>query len=420
MNSPTMRNLRYLNLYFQVHQPKRLKSFGFFDIGNRSTYFDDRLNEEIMKRVAKQCYLPTNLLLLKLIHRYPQIRVTFSISGVAMEQMEEFAPEVLETFHMLAATGAVEILSETYYHSLSFLAGRQEFESQIREHDEKVKTLFGVSPNVFRNTELIYSDDIGRVIHQLGDRGMLLDGAEKTIGARSPHVIYQHPDENGLNLLLRNYRLSDDIAFRFSQKSWSQWPLSAKKFIQWLENVPEKNALVNLGMDYETFGEHQKKQTGIFNFLEQVLTGIASREKFQMVTPSEAIEMLRPESTLSIPQFDRDLSAWLGNDMQQDAFDTLLKLEKPIKQINDPSLLDMWRNLQTSDHFYYMSTKKGNDGEVHTHFSPYASPYDAFMNYMNVLADFSVRVKGVAEKTKMGWNDDRVTAISEGAVEEVA
>jgi alpha-amylase len=399
MNLSHNHSPRCLNLYFQVHQPKRLRPFGFFDIGSHADYFDEAQNEDVMRRVARQCYLPTNILLLKLINRFPEIRITFSFSGLAMEQMENYSPEVVETFRMLAATGAVEILSETYYHSLSFLAGRNEFVSQINQHDEKVQAMFGVRPTVFRNTELIYSDDIGRTVRELGFKGALMDGAEKTIGRLSPHHLYQHPDGNGLMLLLRNYRLSDDIAFRFSQRSWSEWPLSAKKFVRWLENIPEKNPIVNLGMDYETFGEHQKKQSGIFNFLEQMLTGIALRKKFKMVTPSEAIEILKPEGNLSVPKVaswadqERDLSAWLGNDMQQDAFETLYQLEKMIKRAHDPALLETWRSLQTSDHFYYMSTKKGNDGAVHNHFSPYSSPYEAFMNYMNLLTDFSMKVK---------------------------
>lgn len=425
MNLPNKNSSRFLNIYFQVHQPKRLRPFGFFEIGKNKVrsiessvrvstpdYFDHELNESIIKRVAKQCYLPANLLLLKLIHRFPEIRITFSISGSALEQLEEYASETLETFRMLAATGAVEILSETYYHSLSFLTGRNEFVSQINQHTEKIKALFDFTPKVFRNTELIYSDDIGRTVRELGFEGMLLDGAERTIGRLSPHYLYKHPDSldnanEGLKLFLRNYRLSDDIAFRYSQKSWSEWPLSAKNFVKWLENIQEKNAIVNLGMDYETFGEHQKKQTGIFNFLEQTLTGIAIRKKFTMVTPSEALEKIEPTNILSVPKFsswadtERDLSAWLGNDMQQDAFQTLQKLEKSIKKIQDPALLDTWRNLQTSDHFYYMSTKLGDDGAVHTHFSPYPSPYEAFMNYMNVLSDFSIRVQAMSEKKNM-------------------
>jgi alpha-amylase len=422
MNLPNKTPQRYLNLYFQVHQPKRLRPFGFFEIGKANghrsdssasestpNYFDHELNKSIIKRVAKQCYLPTNILLLKLINRFPEIRITFSISGTALEQLEEYAPETLETFRMLAATGSVEFLSETYYHSLSFLAGRNEFVAQINQHSEKLKTLFGISPMVFRNTELIYSDGIGRTVHELGYKGIFLDGAEKAIGHLSPHNLYNHPDslphpDEGLKLFLRNYRLSDDIAFRFSQKSWSEWPLSAKKFVKWLEQIPEKNTIVNIGMDYETFGEHQKKESGILNFLEQILTGIIQRKKYKMVTPSEAIELIEPRNILSVPKFaswadtERDLSAWLGNDMQQDAFQTLLQLEKSIKKIQDPALLDTWRNLQTSDHFYYMSTKHGDDGAVHTHFSPYPSPYEAFMNYMNVLSDFSMRVRRMVER----------------------
>ena len=398
MSSQSNDKNQYLNLYFQVHQPRRLGQFSFFDIGTGRDYFDDGLNQSIMRRVANDCYLPTNLLLLKLIRKYPNIRVTFSISGSALRQMEVFAPAALESFQILAATGAVEFLSETYYHSLSFLNSKDEFRTQVKKHTDKVSDLFGIRPAVFRNTELIYNDEIGSIIDELGFTGVFTDGVEKILGDRDPNNLYQHHDQS-TRIFLRNYRLSDDLAFRFMQKDWIEWPLKPAKYISWLETVLKKNELVTLGLDYETFGEHQKSATGIFNFLETLLTLLARHKNIKMINPSQAIATLEPVDTLHVPDSiswadeDRDLSAWIGNDMQKDAFDALRKLERPLKEIGNATLLNTWRYLQTSDHFYYMSVKTGNDGNVHNYFSPYASPYAAFMNYMNVLTDLSLQVE---------------------------
>lgn len=379
---------QFLNLYFQVHQPRRLGKFSFFDIGSGRDYFDDATNEKIMQRVAERSYLPTNLLLSKLINKYPQTKVTFSISGAALKQFERFAPDVVESFRMLATTGSVEFLGETYYHSLAYLVSPEEFSEQVQMHSNKMDELFGVRPRVFCNTDLIYSDDIGRLVDALGFKGTFTDGIDK-ITERSQNHLYRHPDR-GLRIFLRNYELSDAIAFRFLQEDRH---LTAEKYIQWLEQVPKEQNLITLGMDYATFGEHQKATTGIFKFLEDVLSTIAQQKRFSMITPSEAIELIRPLDTLTVPSYiswtdqERDLSAWMANDMQQDAFRTLSEMEEPIKNIGDRALLNTWRYLQSSDHFYYMSTKKGDDGGVHNYFSPYSSPYDAFINYMNVLSD---------------------------------
>jgi alpha-amylase len=389
---------RYLNLYFQVHQPRRLGQFSFFDIGTDRDYFDDGTDQLIMRRIAKECYLPTNLLLLKLITKYPQVRITFSISGSALKQMERFAPAVIESFRMLAATGSVEFLSETYYHSLACLISPDEFAAQVEMHRKKVQQLLGVTPKVFRNTELIYSDDIGRAVSDLGFDGVFTDGVDSLFHQHGPHHLYQHPDGNGLKLFFRNYKLSDDIAFRFAQKEWIDYPLTPKKYIRWLEAIPEREDLVTVSLDYETFGEHQKKETGIFQFLEGLITKLATHKKYKMVTPSEAIQLLSPVDSISVANpiswadQEHDLSAWLGNEMQQDAFETLNKLEANVKGLKDAVLLNTWRYMQTSDHLYYMFTKTGDDGNVHNYFSPYSSPYEAFMNYMNVLSDFSLRV----------------------------
>jgi len=405
MNSQRKNAKKYLNLYFQVHQPRRLGQFSFFDIGTGRDYFDDSTNELIMSRIAKDCYLPANLLLLKLIRKHPGIRIAFSISGTALKQIEVFAPAALESFQMLAATGAVEFLSETYYHSLSSLFSEDEFKFQVKKHAGKVNQLFGISPAVFRNTELIYNDEIGKVIHELGFTGVITDGIEKILGERSPNHLYQHPDQ-AIRIFLRNYRLSDDLAFRFMDKGWTEWPLTAAKYVTWLETLSGKEELITLGMDYETFGEHQKKETGIFQFLEALLTRLAKHKRIKMINPSQAITILHPAGTVQVSESiswadeNRDLSAWLGNDMQQDAFESLKKLERLIKKIDNPFLLNTWRYLQTSDHFYYMSTKAGNDGGVHNYFSPYASPYAAFMNYMNVLTDFSLQIEKLGKEQR--------------------
>jgi alpha-amylase len=386
---------QHLVIYFQVHQPRRLKAFQFFDIGSHPSYFNDKANEEIIKRIAKECYLPTNTMLLKLIGKYPQIKIAFSISGGTLDQFEKYTPEVLDSFKFLALTGSVEFLAETNYHSLASMLPTDEFETQIIQHAEKIYRHFGIHPNFFRNTELIYNDEIGKRVHDLGFDGIFCDGIYRILGQQSPHFVYKHPDQGGIKILLRNYRLSDDIAFRFNQHGST---LTVTKYLSWLNAIPVQQRVVNVAMDYETFGEHHKKESGILSFLENLLEQLATQKKFRLSTPSEVIKALPVHNTLPVPHYvswadqERDLSAWLGNDMQRDAFDTLKKMESTLKQIDNPELLDTWRNLMTSDHFYYMSTKKDDDGNVHAYFSPYASPYEAFINFMNVLSDFSLIV----------------------------
>lgn len=321
-----------------------------------------------------------------------------------IDQLEEYAPEVLDSFKTLAKTGSVDFLTETYYHSLACMIPGKEFDFQIRKHQERIEKLFGVRSNVFRNTELIYSDHIGQRISDLGFKGVLSDGIDRILGQDNPHHVFEHPEAD-LKLLLRNYRLSDDIAFRFSQK---QSPLTANQYMTWLNDIPVDQNVITLALDYETFGEHHKKETGIFTFLDNLLTALARKKNYRFLTPSEAIEILPGHKTLSVPSFiswadeERDLSAWLGNEMQRDAFDSLLKLETDIKSLHNKTLLNLWRSLQTSDHFYYMSTKKGNDGGVHSYFSPYPSPYEAFINYMNVLTDFSLQININKSASRVG------------------
>lgn len=373
-----------------------MSNLRFFDIGAGNSIFDEELNREITQRIASECYLPANRLLLKLIHKNPNIRVAFSISGITIEQFENYAPEVLTSFRALAATGAVEFLSETYYHSLSCMIPGKEFETQVFKHAEKIYEHFGVRPVVFRNTELIYHNEIGKRISRFGFKGIIADGLERVLHQRSANHVFHHPEDDNLSILLRNYRLSDDIGFRFNQDGQT---LTPEKYISWLKALPANEDVVTLALDYETFGEHQKKETGIFQFFEGLFTALAHDKTCRMLTPGEAIDNLEAHSPLDVPQFiswadtERDLSAWLGNEMQRDAFDSLLKMEFEVKSLEDEEVLDQWRSLQTSDHFYYMSTKKGSDGVVHNYFSPYRSPYEAFINYMNIITDFSMKLQ---------------------------
>lgn len=351
----------------------------------------------MLSRVAANCYLPANDLLLKLIARHPNIRITLSLSGTVIEQMKAWSPETLDSFRCLAETGAVEFLGETYYHSLASLLDRKEFASQVDAHRKTIKECFGFDPKVFRNTELIYSDEIGQAVEELGFEGIYMDGIESVLRGAPANQVYAHPS-GGLLLFPRNYRLSDDIAFRYSDATWSEWPLTAETFLRWISETP-LSGYTSLGMDYETLGEHQKRTDGILQFMESLLTGLARQKQIRFINPSEAQSQIIPLATLSAREtiswadHERDLSAWLGNEMQKDAFDSLRKLLPQIMRSTDSKLRRDFRYLQTSDHFYYMSTKGGSDGKVHQYFSPYNSPYEAFMNYMNVLSDVAFRVK---------------------------
>jgi len=368
-----------------------------FDIGNNSDYFDDNKNKEILQKVANKCYLPANRLLLHLIQKYKgKFKIAFSITGVVAEQIEKYSPETLESFKQLADTGCVEFLSETYYHSLSFLFSKDEFKEQILMHKQLMKRLFNVEPSVFRNTELIYNNELANFVQGLGYKAILAEGADHVLGWRSPNFVYTPKTAEKLKLLLKNYKLSDDIAFRFGDRSWKEHPLTAVKFANWVTEVPGE--VVNLFMDYETFGEHQWEDSGIFNFLEHLPEEAFKKNNIGFATPSELIK-LQSKAELDIHNFvswadvERDLSAWMGNEIQNSALKQLFNLEKFIKSIGDKNLLADWRKLTTSDHFYYMCTKWFNDGDVHKYFNPYDSPYDAFIAFMNILNDMLLRIK---------------------------
>lgn len=387
--------------YFQVHQPYRLRHYSFFDIGQDHFYEDAEANRTILDKVAQKCYLPMNELLLKMIRRWEgRFRVAFSLSGVAMDQFEEYQPEILDSFRALVDTGCVELISETYAHSLAALYDADEFRAQVALHDELIKKHFGVTPRVFRNTELIYRNDIARMVEDMGYEAILTEGADHILGWRSPNYMYQPSSCTKLKLLLKNYRLSDDIAFRFSNRGWDQWPLTAEKFAGWAHAVNGAGELINLFMDYETFGEHQWAETGIFDFMEALPAAIFADPNFDFVTPSQAAERYSPIARIDVPNaiswadVERDLTAWIGNDMECDAIETVYSLKEKVLADGDEGILRTWRRLQTSDHFYYMCTKWFSDGDVHKYFNPYGTPYDAYINYMNVLSDFKMTLDG--------------------------
>lgn len=389
-------------LYLHVHQPFRVTPYSVFDTGTRHDYFDvadpasPQNNETILHKVAHKSYLPTNTLLKELLDTHPEFRLSLSITGTFIEQCERWAPDVLKSFQELVATGRVDIVAETYYHSLAFFYSRFEFEKQVTMHREKIEALFGVTPTVFRNTELAYNNDVAAWAESAGYRAVLAEGWDPILGWRSPNFVYKPASAPNTKLLLKNYRLSDDIAFRFSNRDWPEWPLSAERYIDWLPHGGT-DQVVNLFMDYETFGEHQWESTGIFDFMRHVIGGISGSDNLTFMTVSEAAELPASDAidmphTVTWADTERDLSAWFGNSMQREAFYHLYELEDAVLRTSDLTLIRDWRMLQTSDHVYYMCTKWFRDGDVHAYFSPYNSPYDAFLYYMNALRDLRWRI----------------------------
>ncbi|MCK4997407.1 glycoside hydrolase family 57 protein [Candidatus Pacearchaeota archaeon] len=390
-------------IYFQVHQPYRIKEYSIFEIGKDIDCFEDSSdsntnNAKILKKVSNKCYLPANEVLLELLNNHPEFKISFSFSGVFLEQLEQYEPEVLESFQKLIDTTQVEILAETYHHSLSFIYSKEEFKEQVKLHKEIVQRLFGIVPAVFRNTELIYNNEIAKEVESMGYKGILAEGADHILGWKSPNFLYRPANTSNIKLLLKNYKLSDDIAFRFSENTWKEWPLTASKYADWITKVNGNGNVVNLFMDYETFGEHQWEATGIFNFLHHLPSEILKHPDNDFKTPSEIINSYSTIGTCDVEKYiswadeNRDLSAWLGNDMQHEAINKIYSLRDKILSSNNSDLIHKWRKLQTSDHYYYMSTKQFSDGEVHKYFSPYASPYDAFISFMNVLHDLELEL----------------------------
>jgi alpha-amylase len=390
--------MKTICFYFQLHQPVRLKRYRFFDIGNDPYYYDDFSNESILQKVAEKSYIPANNLLLEMIDTYKgKLKVAFSISGVALDQLERHAPEVIDSFRLLAKTNCVEFLAETSAHSLACLQDPEEFKRQVEQHAKRIESLFGKKPKAFRNTELIYSDEIGGMVGDMGYKTIITEGAKHILGWKSSNQVYQSAANPNLKLLLKNSKLSDDISFRFSNRQWNEWPLTADKYIDWIAKHPSDEPLFNLFMNYETFGNLQSRESGIFEFF-RALPRFAAERDITFSTPSEvtakfkAVETLPVAYPISWADEERDTSAWLGNTLQQEAFQKLYSIGERVRMSKDRRLLQDWLYLQTSDHFFYMSTKRSSDGIMHQHFSPYDSPYDAFTNYMNVLSDFIKRV----------------------------
>lgn len=394
-------------LYLHVHQPHRIRQYSVFDTGTNHDYFEagtdsDQDNKAIFHKVAEKSYIPTNAMLIELLERHNDFRLSLSITGTFIEQCERYSPQVLESFQRLVATGKVDIVGETYHHSLAFFYSRFEFEKQVMMHREKIEQLFGIRPVVFRNTELAYNNELGEWASSAGYKGVLAEGWDPVLGWRNPNFAYQPPNID-ISLLLKNYRLSDDIAFRFSNQQWKEWPLTVDKYYDWL---PHSDAeLINLFMDYETFGEHQWESTGIFDFMRHLIARISDSADHDFKTVREAAALPRHDSidmphTVTWADSERDLSAWLGNSMQHEAMRHLYDLEDSVLRTGDEQLMADWRSLQTSDHAYYMCTKWFRDGDVHAYFSPYTSPYDAFLYFMNALRDVRWRI---SEHHKGAW-----------------
>jgi alpha-amylase len=412
-----------ITFYFQVHQPYRLRDLRYTDVGrDGNDYFDHEKNSQVFRKVAEKCYLPTNKLMLEMLNEHPEFRIAYSLSGVFMDQCEEYGQDVLDSFKALAETGKVEFLAETYYHSLSYLKSVKEFSNQVRLQAEKVERLFGQRPRIFRNTELIYGNELAEAVRQMGFRGMISEGVDRLLYGRSPNepfvpnpVLLEGSKWDALNserfhatpsdkfhVLLKNYRLSDDVAFRFSDRSWVGYPLDANRFTDWLMDTGGHT--INLFMDYETFGEHQWADTGIFDFL-RALPRIWQERGIRCTTPSMTIDewgdrqsqTYDAHSYISWADTERDLSAWLSNGIQNAAFESLYALEHPVRESKDPELLSIWRKLQTSDHLYYMCTKYWHDGDVHKYFSPYDSPYEAYRRFSHAVCDLRERLRKRSE-----------------------
>ncbi len=395
---------RAICLYLHVHQPYRLREYSIFDAGHDTNYwyasdYNSRTsNERIVHKVAEKSYRPTNKLLKELLRKHKDFSLSISITGTIIEQLEAWAPDVLQDFKDLVGTGRVEIVAETYHHSLAFFYSVEEFERQVLAHKHKVKEVFGVTPKVLRNTELAYNNDVAYWADKAGYKGIIAEGWDPVLDWRSPNFMYKPAYTNNIKLLLKNYKLSDDIAFRFSDKSWAEWPLTADKYNRWLKALPGDQPLVNLFMDYETFGEHQWEDHGIFDFMRHFPAQFLKDKGNRFLTLSQAINEFEPVDTIDLPHTvtwadtERDLSAWLGNAMQHAAIKELYAIERNVLATGDHQLINDWRRLQTSDHFYYMCTKWFNDGDVHAYFSPYETPYEAFMYFCNALKDLKLRI----------------------------
>jgi glycosyl hydrolase, family 57 len=389
-------------IYFQIHHPERLRKYQFFDIGKKHNYFDNYANRSELEDLAENCYLPANALLLDLIKKYEgKFKVAFSISGSAIDQLEMHTPEVIRSFQELAQTGQVEFLAETYSHSLASLSeDTDEFELQVKRHSAAIKELFGKKPVTFRNTSLIYSDKIGKRVADLGFKTMLTDGAKHVLGWKSPNFVYKNALDENLNLLLKNSKLSDDIAIRFSDKNWSEYPLTSEKYVDWVLHSLQDTEVLNLFMNYEVIGHYNRAESGIFDFLRYFIQQIAENPNYQFLLPKEVTKKHTAKDILPVPypiswtDEERDITSWLGNELQKEAFTELFKIQPLVKKKKNAELNEDYSRLQASEHFYFMRTKLFSGADYHKYILPYESPYEAFINYMNVLSDFIERVKG--------------------------
>ncbi len=406
--------MKAICFYFQIHQPFRLKRYRFFDIGNDHYYYDDFANDDIITRIAERSYIPAAESLLKMIEESKgAFKCAISITGTALEQFETYVPEFIDLLKKLADTGCVEFLAETNSHSLASLADPEEFANQVRNHDTKLMRLFGQKPKVFRNTELIYCDEMAPQILAMGYNGVITEGAKHILGWKSPNYVYSAASAPSLKILLKNDKFSDDIASRFSNTAWDEYPLTADKYIDWIASTPAEEQIINLFMNLEVFGDFQPRETGIFQFLE-ALPRFAADKGIEFWSPTTAISKLKPVAELSVlhpiswADEARDTSAWLGNKLQNEAFNKLYSVSERVRLCEDRRLKQDWERLQSADHFYYMSTKSMADGAVHSQFSPYDTPFDAFTNYMNVLADFIVRVE---EQYPMSIDNEELSSL---------
>ena len=389
-------------IYFQIHHPERLRKYQFFDIGKKHNYFDNYANRSELEDLAENCYLPANALLLDLIKKYEgKFKVAFSISGSAIDQLEMHTPEVIRSFQELAQTGQVEFLAETYSHSLASLSeDTDEFELQVKRHSAAIKELFGKKPVTFRNTSLIYSDKIGKRVADLGFKTMLTDGAKHVLGWKSPNFVYKNALDENLNLLLKNSKLSDDIAIRFSDRNWSEYPLTSEKYVDWVSHSLQDTEVLNLFMNYEVIGHYNRAESGIFDFLRYFIQQIADNPNYQFLLPKEVTKKHTAKDILPVPypiswtDEERDITSWLGNELQKEAFTELFKIQPLVKKKKNAELNEDYSRLQASEHFYFMRTKLFSGADYHKYILPYESPYEAFINYMNVLSDFIERVKG--------------------------
>ena len=390
-------------LYFHVHQPYRVRHYRIFDVGHSHDYFtqggEENLNNEwVLRKVTNKCYRPAGELFLEMLHRHPELKLSFSFTGTVIEQMEKWAPDVLDIYRAMVKTGRVEIVAETYYHSLAFFYSVPEFERQVEMHAATIRRVFGVTPKVLRNTELAYTNSLAEWASKKDYKAVLLEGWDAILGWRAPTYVYR-PPKGKTSLLMKHYKLSDDIAFRFHDTSWAGWPLTADKFAHWIHSYHGNGQVVNLFIDYETFGEHKWADTGIFEFVRHLPEHVLSHPDTDFVTVSEAADRYKPVGVVDVPHVvswadtDRDLSAWVGNDLQKSALSDVYAIEEKVLATGDAGIIEDWRKLQTSDHFYYMCTKWFNDGDIHAYFNPYESPYNAYISFRNALADLMLRIE---------------------------